>query len=190
MNKSLEIARKQQEHSLARGKAGMWSYQIWFVSRTVAATAQGSGVCCGESFFSLHCGTGVATTVTEHPTCFVWGFQIYIDSTWGGWRGEIWMWGRRIWLNIMLLLNFYSVAVFQVTALRETLIPTASVLCPICISCSSVTCIDFFSLVKTEVDISYTFGAAENKTNACPENSLVVQSLSPYPSPGKQKAHS
>lgn len=44
--------------------------------------------------------------------------------------------------------------------------------------CSSVTYIDFFSLVKIEVDISYTFGAAENKTNACPENSLVVQSFS------------
>lgn len=59
MNKSLEIARKQREHPLARGKAGVWSYQIWFVSRAVAATAQSSGDCCVESFFRLDCGTGV-----------------------------------------------------------------------------------------------------------------------------------
>lgn len=70
MNKSLEIARKQREHPLARGKAGVWSFQIWFVSRTVAATAQGSGECCGESFFRLNCGTGVVTH--RHTTfCFL-----------------------------------------------------------------------------------------------------------------------
>lgn len=70
MNKSLEIARKQREHPLARGKAGVWSFQIRFVSRTVAATAQGSGECCGESFFRLNCGTGVVTH--RHTTfCFL-----------------------------------------------------------------------------------------------------------------------
>lgn len=59
MNKSLEITRKQREQPLARGKAGVWSYQIWFLSRIVAARAQGSGDCCGGSFFRLDCGTGV-----------------------------------------------------------------------------------------------------------------------------------
>lgn len=146
MNKSLEIARKQREHPLARGKAEVWSYQIWFVSRIVAATAQcGSGDCCGESFFRLDCGTGVIPTVTEHPACFVWGFQIYRGSTWGTWREKYGCGaGESVWLNIVLFLNFYCVTIFQITAFRETSIPTASVLCPTCIMCSSVTYIDFF----------------------------------------------
>lgn len=96
MNKSLEIAGKQRDHPLARGKAGVWSYQIWFVSRAVAATAQGSGDCCGESFFRLNCGTGAMTHWHRTSCLLCLGLSNLHRLNMGVWRGEIWMWGRRI----------------------------------------------------------------------------------------------
>lgn len=146
MNKSLEIAGKQRDHPLARGKAGVWSYQIWFVSRAVAATAQGSGDCCGESFFRLNCGTGVMTHWHRTSCLLCLGLSNLHRLNMGvGGRKYGCGAGESVWLNILLFLNFYCVTIFQITAFRETLIPTASVLCPTCITCSSVTCIDFLS---------------------------------------------
>lgn len=97
MNKSLEIARKQRERPLARGKAEVWSYQIWFVSRIVAATAQcGSGDCCGESFFRLDCDTGVIPQFQRTSCLLCLGLSNLHGLNMGHLEGEIWLWGWRI----------------------------------------------------------------------------------------------
>lgn len=101
--------------------------------------------------------------------------------------------GEAVWLNILLLLSFYLVTVFQVTAFRDLLIPISSVLCPTCITCSSVTCTDFLLQVKIEVyeDISYTVWSRRDQDKHVPrELHCCSEFQSAYPFPGKLKAHS
>lgn len=99
--------------------------------------------------------------------------------------------GEAVQLNIPFLLSFYLVTIFQITAFRDLLIPIASVLCPTCITCSSVTCIDFLLQVKIEVDISCTVWSRRDQEKRVPrELHCCSKFQSAYPFPGKLKAHS
>lgn len=170
----------------------MWSYQIWFVSKIV--TAQCSGDCCDKiASRTLNCSAGIAW-VHHRIFCLVrlGLLNLHRLNVWGEGcmkhgHGAV----EAVWLNILLLLSFHLVTVFQVTAFRDPLTPISSVLCPTYLSYSSVASIDFLLQVKIEVDISYTVWSRRDRDKRMPgELPWCSKFQSAYPFPGKLKAQS
>lgn len=149
----------------------MWNSQIWFVSKTVTATAQGSGDHCDRvAFQTLNCSPGIAW-VDHRLFCSVsFGLSnLHRLNIWCEWCVKCGRGAREaVWLNILLLLSFYLVTIFQITPFRDPLIPISSVLCPTCITYSSVTCIDFLLKVKIEVDILYAVWSRRDQDKCMP----------------------